>query len=168
MSEDGTRRDCVGVTFLFWSTSRRHRRLEDEFEPVGDHWPLRTGLVFRLRKDRPVREGIMLRWGLWPHWARDPGSPKPINVKSETVLDRLMFREPFRRPRRLIPATVFYKWQRAGATKRPCPFRRRSDRPLASPACERHGPTPGTGERRLTCSVLTAGANAVMRVTIVC
>jgi putative SOS response-associated peptidase YedK len=43
--------------------------LEDNFEPVDDHWPLRPGLVFRPREDNPVREGVLLRWGLVPFTA---------------------------------------------------------------------------------------------------
>jgi putative SOS response-associated peptidase YedK len=102
-----------------------------------------------------------MKWGLIPHWARDTGGPKPINAKSETVLDRAMFREPFRKRRCLIPATGFYEWQRVGKAKRPYHFRRRDGQPLALAGLWDRWDGPDGA--LLTCTILTTDANDLLR-----
>jgi putative SOS response-associated peptidase YedK len=59
-----------------------------------------------------------MRWGLTPEWAlADPRKPRPINVKTETLLDRPYFRRLLERKRCLIPADGFYEWNKRGDGK---------------------------------------------------
>ncbi|GAB2745696.1 SOS response-associated peptidase [Salinifilum aidingensis] len=66
------------------------------------------------------REVRVLRWGLVPHWAKDPAiGNRMINAKAETVTDKPAFRAPIRRNRCLVPADGWYEWQPTGAGKQP-------------------------------------------------
>jgi putative SOS response-associated peptidase YedK len=57
-------------------------------------------------------EGTLLRWGLVPFWASDPGGigVKTINARAETVAERPAYRDAFERRRCLILADGFYEW----------------------------------------------------------
>jgi len=57
-------------------------------------------------------EGALLRWGLVPFWAPDPGAigVKTINARAETVAERPAYRDAFERRRCLILADGFYEW----------------------------------------------------------
>lgn len=52
-----------------------------------------------------------MRWGFQPAWMRSEGSrPPPINARSESLLERPMFRGAVPHGRCLIPADGFYEW----------------------------------------------------------
>jgi putative SOS response-associated peptidase YedK len=57
-------------------------------------------------------EGAVLRWGLVPHWAKDPRElgVKTINARAETISERPAYRDAFGRRRCLIIADGFYEW----------------------------------------------------------
>ncbi len=74
----------------------------------------------------------MLRWGLVPSWADDPGiGARMINARSETASEKPSFRRAFRERRCLIPADGFYEWKRENGAKQPYYFRMREGRPFA-------------------------------------
>lgn len=60
----------------------------------------------------PEPEGAVLRWGLVPHWAKDPRElgVTTINARAETLQERPAYREAFARRRCLIVADGFYEW----------------------------------------------------------
>ena len=62
-----------------------------------------------------------LRWGLIPYWAKDPkvGGAKAINARAESVDEKPMFREAFKRRRCLVPASGYYEWQKTLTGKQP-------------------------------------------------
>lgn len=52
------------------------------------------------------------RWGLLPHWAKDPRvGYKMINARAETLTKSSAYRTPFRNRRCLIVVDGFYEWQ---------------------------------------------------------
>jgi putative SOS response-associated peptidase YedK len=62
-----------------------------------------------------VRDGARLltrlRWGLVPHWAKDPSvGARMINARVETVAEKPAFRTAFARRRCLLPADGYYEW----------------------------------------------------------
>ncbi len=68
--------------------------------------------VIRRGEDGAEPEGALLRWGLVPFWASDPGevAAKTINARAETVAERPAYRDAFERRRCLIVADGFYEW----------------------------------------------------------
>ncbi len=71
-----------------------------------------------------VRDGVrvleMRRWGLVPHWARDPKiGNRMINARSETVTEKPAFRDAFRARRCLVPADGFYEWAGGKGPRQP-------------------------------------------------
>src|SRR3954451_4163615 len=77
--------------------------------------------------------GDVLRWGLVPHWAKDPSTGyKMINARAETVAERAAYRDALRTRRCLIPADGFYEWQaREGRPKLPWHVTRADSAPFA-------------------------------------
>lgn len=61
----------------------------------------------------PARLGLLVRWGLWPSWMKDPRDfPMLFNARSESVLEKASFRSAVRYRRVLVPASGFYEWRR--------------------------------------------------------
>jgi putative SOS response-associated peptidase YedK len=70
-----------------------------------------------------TREAAMPRWGLIPHWRREPVSGAPmINARAETVHQKPAFRDAFRERRCLVPADGFYEWRRVEGRSQPYLF----------------------------------------------
>jgi putative SOS response-associated peptidase YedK len=75
----------------------------------------------------PSPSGLFLtpmRWGLIPRWWSKPLKqlPATFNARSETVADKPMFRDAFKRNRCLIPASGYYEWHTVGKDKQPYYF----------------------------------------------
>ncbi|MEP3891251.1 MAG: SOS response-associated peptidase [Hellea sp.] len=69
------------------------------------------------RKDRKV---VPMRWGLHPHWKKEPPEGRPMfNARVETASEKPSFRTPFKRRRALIPATGWYEWEGVEKPKTP-------------------------------------------------
>lgn len=110
--------------------------------------------------------GEALRWGLVPHWAKDPSTGfKMINARAETVAERPAYRDPFARGMRcLVLADGFYEWEkRPGAPKQPWHVTRADGGgPFAFAGLWTiwHGPE---GEVLRTCTIITTEANSTLR-----
>ncbi|HEU0086723.1 MAG TPA: SOS response-associated peptidase [Pseudonocardiaceae bacterium] len=65
------------------------------------------------RTERTIR---VMRWGLVPHWAKDPGiGSRLINARAESAATKPAFRDALARRRCLLPADGWYEWQAPAA-----------------------------------------------------
>jgi putative SOS response-associated peptidase YedK len=81
------------------------------------------------------RELLPMRWGLIPSWWSKPLKEMKLaafNARVETVMDKPMFRDAFKRTRCLIPASGYYEWQDTPDGKQPYYFTRRDGKRSAS------------------------------------
>jgi putative SOS response-associated peptidase YedK len=93
-----------------------------EFKTSYNVCPGSEIMVVRLdgQKQRVARQH---RWGLIPHWAKDPSmGNKLANARGESLAERPAFRDAFRRSRCLVPASGFYEWQSVAGRKQPWYF----------------------------------------------
>lgn len=117
------------------------------------------------------RVASLMRWGLVPHWARDPAiGAKLNNARLEGAADKPSFRQALRRRRCLLPASGFYEWQPCldsdgKAFKQPWYFSPTEGPCLALAGLfEAWRPADATPDTPwlLSCCILTREANAVM------
>ncbi|MGI9658173.1 MAG: SOS response-associated peptidase, partial [Gaiellaceae bacterium] len=74
--------------------------------------PAQNVLTVRALEGERVAE--LMRWGLVPHWAKDPSvSYKMINARAETVAEKPVYKKLLESKRCLIPADGFYEWTTA-------------------------------------------------------
>lgn len=92
-----------------------------------------TQPIVIVRSSATGRELIPVRWGLLPHWVKDPKDiPLLINARAEGVDQKASFRNAFKRRRCLIPASGFYEWQKTSERrKQPYWIRPDDEKPVA-------------------------------------
>lgn len=57
----------------------------------------------------------LLKWGLVPAWAKDPGiGSQMINARAESVTEKPAFRHALKYRRCIVPVSGFYEWQHDG------------------------------------------------------
>jgi putative SOS response-associated peptidase YedK len=153
-----------------YKLSRRKQIIEEHFDAADwqDDWSPRYNIaptqpvpVIRQHPKEPVRQLSLMRWGLIPHWAKDPSSAAgTINARSETAAEKPAFRDPLRFRRCLIPSDGFYEWKRTAASKQPFCFEV-NDGALFAFAGLWDGWKNAEGQWVKTCSILTTVPNAV-------
>ena len=117
-----------------------------------------TQEVAAVLADDGERRLEMLRWGLIPSWADDPGiGSRMINARSETVPEKPSFRRAFRERRCLILADGFYEWKRTNDGKQPYYIRMEGGRPFAFAGLWESW--RGGREEIRSCTILTTEAN---------
>ena len=122
--------------------------------------------IVRIHAPKEYRDCVLVRWGLIPSWAKDPGiGNKMINARTETVAEKLAFRGALARSRCLVPADGYYEWQREGRMgqrKQPFYIQMKDKRPFAFAGLwERWiGPDGKTVE---TCAILTTEPNESLK-----
>lgn len=89
-----------------------------EWTPRYNLAPSQKGLVvIRADKQNILKE---MKWGLIPHWAKDPGiGNRLINARLENLDEKASFRESLQKRRCIIPADGFYEWQKSITGKVP-------------------------------------------------
>jgi len=133
---------------------------ETRIEPRFNVAPSQAVPVIRGREDGRTIE--VMRWGFQPAWMRNDGKrPPPINARSESLLERPMFRRAVARGRCLIPADGFYEWMVVpGQTKKqPVYIRLKSGEPFGFAGLH----TYGGDEVGPTCVIVTTAANDVLK-----
>ncbi len=102
-----------------------------ELEPRYNIAPSQEHPVLIVSQDSRVLK--MMRWGLVPHWSKDPRiGYKMINARSEGIEEKPSFRGPLRERRCLVMADGFFEWHKVDKkTKTPYYFRLKSGEPFA-------------------------------------
>ena len=99
--------------------------------------PTQPVAVVRLRpgvEASGARELALLRWGLIPHWVKDPNDfATLVTARVETILDKPSFKTPMRHRRCIVPADAYYEWTGKPGSKVPHLVRPRPGGLLATP-----------------------------------
>ena len=104
----------VEAVRAYFRTARDH-----EFPPRYNIAPTQPVAIVRTGSDNK-RELALVRWGLIPGWAKDPGTFTTIlNARAETVLEKASFKAAMRHRRCLVPADAYYEWTGKTGAKRP-------------------------------------------------
>jgi putative SOS response-associated peptidase YedK len=104
----------------------------------------------------------LLRWGLIPSWARDKNiGAKLLNARAETVATQPSFRAAFKKRRCLLAADGFFEWAKVNKGKQPYYFTLKDEGPFAFAGLWEEW--RGEGEPLRSCTILTTGANDVVR-----
>ena len=103
----------------------------------------------------------LYRWGLIPFWAKDPKiGYKLINARSESVLEKPSFKNPFRSRRCLVLSDGFYEWKK-DPVKTPFRITRKDGTAFAMAGIWDKWINP-EGEEIRSFSILTTGPNSLM------
>jgi len=120
-----------------------------------------TQQVLVVREEGGKREGVAMRWGLIPSWAKDKKTPF-INARADTAATKPAFRSAFKKRRCLIVADGYYEWKKLDAkTKQPHLFRLKSGDPFTFAGIWETW--KGEGDPIESCAILTTDANELAR-----
>ncbi len=137
-----------------------------EFMPVYDlHYNIApSSTIVAVRAGARSRAGSLMRWGFIPSWAKDLASiPMLNNARGETVAEKPMFRQAFRRRRCLVPASGFYEWKAVPGQRSKQPFyiSFRDGTPMSFAGLWESARN-AQGAMIDTCTIVTTDANAVL------
>jgi putative SOS response-associated peptidase YedK len=96
------------VRYASWAELRQSLRLLTAIELPPSYNIAPTQQILVAREHECRREGVAMRWGLIPSWAKDAKKPQ-INARGETVAEKPMFRSAFKKRRCLILADGYYE-----------------------------------------------------------
>lgn len=136
----------------------------DEAVVVAPRYNIAPGTDIPTIRHSPEGKRVMhlLRWGLVPHWAKDPSiGNKLSNARGETVAEKPSFRDAFKRRRCLVPADGFYEWKAEGKLKQPYYFSMKDSAPFALGGVWESWRAPN-GDILRTCCLITTGPNEIM------
>lgn len=124
--------------------------------------PSRDVAAVRVPPGGGAREIALLRWGLVPFWAKDPGAgDRMINARAETAAAKPAFRGAMRKRRCLIPADGFYEWKREGGRKQPWYVRMADGSPFAFAGLWERW-RGEEGKEIESCAILTTAPNGLL------
>lgn len=134
----------------------------DECADLKPRYNIPPGTDIAAIRQSPEGKRVLhnLRWGLVPHWAKDPSIGNKLNnARGESVAEKPSFRDAFRRRRCLIPADGFYEWKAEGKVKQP--YYISLPETFAMGGLWESWKSPD-GEILRTCCIITTGPNSVM------
>jgi putative SOS response-associated peptidase YedK len=130
------------------------------------------GVPAVVETDEHKRVLDVFRWGLVPHWAKDPKvGYKMINARAETVASKPAYRTALSRRRCLIVVDAFYEWMAPDPTqpkkKVPYYFRRADGAPITFAGLyetwwEKRSEEPDPETYLQTCVIVTTDAGPDM------
>ena len=111
------------------------------------------------------REMLQMRWGLVPSWWKKPlkDMPATFNARVETVAEKPMFRDAYKRRRCIVPVSGFYDWTGEKKNRQPHIFTAADGSPMMALAglWDRwHDPL--LGEDILSCTLIVTAATEWM------
>lgn len=136
--------------------------LPADFGPRYNAAPMQMLPVVR---QRPGGERVahLLRWGLLPGWAKDPGiATRLINARAETLAEKPAFRTAYRARRCIVPASGFYEWKAVPGGKQPYYIQPANDELFGLAGLWERWTRP-EGTPIDTFTVITTAANATMQ-----
>ena len=133
------------------------------FQPDWNLPPSQPAPVVRRNPKTAQRSLDLLRWGLIPHFERDPAHARMLNnARAETVTKLPSFRGAFAARRCIIPADAFYEWRRDGKLKMPFAIARADGTPLAFGGLWESWTDPASGDITRSFTIVTTNANATI------
>jgi putative SOS response-associated peptidase YedK len=117
---------------------------------------------------RPVASGaelLPMRWGLIPSWWKKPLKqlPATFNARAESVADKPMFRDAFKRRRCIVPASGYYEWVARPDGKQPYFINAADGSALSFAGLWDRWKNPETSEFVMSCTIIVTAANAPTR-----
>lgn len=146
------------VRFRNWADLKQRLDLLTQAELVPNYNVAPTQAVLAARDCGGELEGVVMRWGLIPSWAKDKKMAQ-INARADTAATKPMFRSAFKKRRCLILADGYYEWKRSGKEKQPYYYRLKDDQPFTFAGLWETWHGDGDGEPLSTCAILTTDAN---------
>jgi putative SOS response-associated peptidase YedK len=142
--------------------------LKQEFSLKGSEINLRPSWNIAPTQDVPVvvnEDGnrlVLCRWGLVPHWAKDPSiGNRMINARAETLGIKPSYKVPFRRHRCLVVADGFYEWKKTEGGKLPVYIHLKDGRPFGFAGLYSDWSSP-QGAIIRTCTIITTVPNELL------
>ena len=106
-------------------------------------------------------EGLLLKWGLIPSWAKEPGIGNNLaNARADTVATKPAFRSAFKKRRCLVVADGFYEWRAGPGGKTPYYFQMKDQGPFAFAGLWERW--EGSEEPVESCTLITTEANGMV------
>ncbi len=107
------------------------------------------------------RELVGMRWGLVPYFWKKPLKelPATFNARAESVSEKPMFREAFRRRRCIIPASGFFEWTGEKGDKTPHLFSAADGSPVLAFAGLWERWRNPEGDAVLSATIIVSGAS---------
>jgi putative SOS response-associated peptidase YedK len=105
--------------------------LHTDYQPRYNIAPTTAAPVVRIADTGRVIE--MMRWGLIPHWSKEPTTKcATFNARAEDAADKPTYRGPMRYRRCLVPCDGFYEWKKIGEkAKQPYLIQMADEEPFA-------------------------------------
>jgi putative SOS response-associated peptidase YedK len=100
-----------------------------------------------------------LTWGLIPHAAQTRPDVQPMNARTETIREKPMFRDAYRKRRAVVPIDAFQQKDAKGKVHK---IMRADGEPLAIAAIWEDWKNPESGQWERTFATLTVPANATV------
>jgi putative SOS response-associated peptidase YedK len=124
-----------------------------------------TTMIDVVRTGVPGRELVPMRWGLIPGWWKKSVREMAVsfNARAETVAERPMFRDAFKRRRCIIPASGFYEWTGGKKDRQPHLFSAADGAPvLALAGLWDKWRDPTTGSELMSATIIVSSSNTWM------
>jgi putative SOS response-associated peptidase YedK len=103
-----------------------------------------------------------MRWGLVPNWWAKALKqlPASFNARAESVADKPMFRDAFKRRRCIIPASGYYEWIARPDGKQPFFISAADGGVLSFAGLWDRWKNPETGELVISCTIIVTDTNS--------